>query len=271
MRVAVVLAGIVIITTLTGCGGTPSDRSADQSSTSAIADAVKLIRGGHLNDAERRLITARAVASEDPRRLEQLDYYIATVRAYKGDLATAHKLIAAHAEAATQRREPDSVVSMTTSLAWLVWAEGDAARAAEIVAGAAVGVDELDADARRAWTERIDFARAFFLIDIAAASPAEDRSARAADAEQARGGLAEAAADHRSALVAYAALRAGDLATATAAARGVTLDRQTEPPVAWVVAQALSGADAPRAAAARRQAASQIGLLAAIFARTKEP
>src|SRR5688572_23656138 len=87
--------------------------------TDALSDAVRLIRGRRFDDAERRLAESRPIAAQDDHQLEKLDYYIATVLAYRGDLGRALRLIRAHANAASGRGDVESEVWMQSCAAWL--------------------------------------------------------------------------------------------------------------------------------------------------------
>ena len=263
MRAA--LARLALFAAAIGCGASHTEPESHLTSALAIAQAVKLVRIGKLSDAQRSLIAARTDAADDPRRFEEVDYYLATVLAYRGDLAGARRLIEAHAQAAASRGDADATVWMKSLLGWMVWAEGDGDRSLATVDEAEKSLEALDRDARTAWTSRIDWERAFFLIDRAWAAPEAERPELLGAAKVARENATELPADRRAALVAYAAFRAGDTAAAETAIRGVVVSAETDPAVAWVVTLALGNSEAPNAAAARRRLLSDVSLVTALL------
>jgi hypothetical protein len=244
---------------------------ADVTATSAVADAVKLIRAGKLDAAEQRLAAEREKTREDPRRLEQIDYYLATVLSFRGDLVAAAHLLAAHAQAAAERRDPESTVWMSSSLAWVLWARGDVDGALLSLRRGAVAVEDLDEDAHHAWGLKLLWERAFFLVDGVGSAEPEARDAARKVAAEARAELETAGKDDhdaRDALAAYAQLREGDAPGAAATARKVHLDADSDSALAYAVALVLDAAgDREQAARIRARAGAKIGLLTPLFAK----
>jgi hypothetical protein len=266
VRVALARFALLAAAAMIGCGGaTPTEPPSHLTSTLAIAQAVRLVRIGKLGDAERSLRAARGDAAEDPRRYEEVDYYLATVLALRGDLAGAHRLVEGHAQAAANRADPDSTVWMQSLLAWVSWAEGDGEASLATVEQAQKSLAALDREAQAAWSQRIGWERAFFLIDRAWSMRDGERAERAGAAEAARDDVTDLAPDRRATLIAYAAFRAGDLAGAETAAHDIAITNDTDPAVAWVVTQALGQSKAANAAAARRRVLTDVSLVAALF------
>src|SRR5262249_13911585 len=149
------------------------------------------------------------------------------------------------------------------------WARGELDGAIAAVDRAAAA--RLDTDARHAWSQRLAWERAFFLVDASAAAPPDGRAAARREADEAIRTADEwADPQSRAALAAYAQLRAGDAAGAVEAARKIHVDADTEPTTAYAVALVLdAGGDAERAADARGQVSAKIGLLTPLFARTR--
>jgi hypothetical protein len=253
MRAAIVLAALV------SCGHA-APATVDVTATHALVDAVKLIRAGQLEQAEQRLAVERERAREEPRRLEQVDYYLATVLVYQGDLVAAEHLIAAHVQAAAARHDGESAVWMTSSLAWLLWARGDTDGALLAAKNGLAAAEELDPEEKRAWSARLLWQRAFFLIDGGREGAAEAR------AEVDRLGPAET--NGQTALRAYAQLRAGDGASAAASARNVHVDGDSDLATTYAVALVLdSTGDHEGAARVLGQITTKVGLLTPLFAR----
>jgi hypothetical protein len=262
------MRGAIVLWALVSCAHTQP--ATDVGAANAVADAVKLIRAGRLDEAERRLAVEREAARAVPRQLEQVDYYLATVLAYRGNLQGAEHLVAAHLQAADGRGDGESSVWMASSLAWLLWARGELEGAIEAVERGA-SARGLDSEARRVWSERLSWERAFFLVDAAAAAPEDKRDAARRDADEAFRALDQPGAaepDSRTALAAYAQLRGGDAAGAVEIARKVHLDADSDPTTAFAVALVLdAGGDAKGAAHARDQVSAKVGLLTPLFTK----
>jgi hypothetical protein len=269
VRVRVVAA--LVAFGLAGCAtAQTASAPADVLATQAIADAVKLVRAGRLDEAERRLSTARATVATDHRRLEQIDYYLASVFVLRGKVDDAHALIELHAQEAALRGDPESIAWMGSSLAWLLWWRGDLAGAVTAIDQAAAAMPALDGVARGQWSAKIDWERAVFLVDRAWAAPPEERADLVRGADQARAALTGLPEDRQKALSAYAALRAGDVETAVRLARAVPLDEESDAAVIWAVATSLeAGGDAAAAAGVRRHGKRTVGLIAPLLERPR--
>lgn len=155
--------------------------------TQALTDAVRLIRTRRLDEAEDRLARVRLIAARDEHNLEKLDYYIATVLAYRGDVGRALRLVHAHAVAAAGRHDVDSEVWMQSCAAWLRWAVDDIDGAiAENDRIVRLLTDEVDSMDRKAMATRHLWDRAFFLVEKAHAAPEGERDAAQRAATAAR-------------------------------------------------------------------------------------
>lgn len=257
------------------CGSTSSVQRAepDVVVTTALAEAVRNIRAGRLNEAEAALAFERAVAAAEPRLLEQLDYYIAAVQAYRGNRRGAERLLQAHAQAALLREDGESLVWMTSSLGWLAWARGDLVGADAACARGLLVTSTLDSEARRAWNAHLHWQRAFFSVEMARSAAGEDRTEKLAAARAACADLADLEPADRSALTAYAWLATGDTVAAAAEAATVNLDEELDPASAYVIACVFDAVgDTTRAAAARTYATRAVSVLSPLFGQcAREP
>jgi hypothetical protein len=283
MRGATLLLLPVAVLAVAGCGGggvvgaTPARRSnPDEEVTQALADAVKLIRQDRLVDAEQRLAGARPTATLDPDLLERLDYYLATVMVYNGELLRAQKLLAAHAQQAARRGDADSEAWMQSSSAWLRWAAGDhlgAAAENERISRILGGESDIDAIDRRALLLSQLWDRAFFLVDHAASVDEVQRADAMARADEARGefeALAREPENHETIVLlgAYFAARRGEAAAAARAVNELPPDASTD--ARWLYVQIVvleSAGETAAAAALRARLKGRITLLTPLLLR----
>jgi hypothetical protein len=245
--------------------------------TVALSDAVKLIRAGRFDDAERRLAASRAVAAADPNELEKLDYYIATVMAYRGETARALQLIRAHSVSAASRGDVDSEGWMQSCSAWLRWAAQDHAGAVaenERIADLAGGL--ADAMDRRALLLSQKWDRAFFLLEQAQTADEADRGALLGRAREARDDYEALARDRDERdqirlLGAYFAWRDGDPEKAAQTLAGVSVEQNDDVRALYVLSVVLDAAGQTETAArARSRLRSAVNLLAPLMERALE-
>jgi len=271
----------VVVALVIGCAGSqrenapPGDPSREV--TTALADAVKEIRARRLDSAERLLAERRQLAAHDPRLLEKVDYYIATVLAYRGELGRARNLIEAHLTTAQNRGDIDSQAWMASSLVWILWASGsvDSALVVNERVVELASSNDLDSGEKRAWQLQYLWDHAFLLVEAAATAAEGDRAAAVERARQAQRDY-EAAADSPldasslAALTAWVAWRTGDHAGAAAALARVDVERDRDARdlwVAWVVCAATG--DRERAERARTRLANTVNILVPVLLHSR--
>jgi hypothetical protein len=239
--------------------------------TNALSEAVGLMRAHRYDDAERRLGEARTIAASDDHELEKLDYYIATVLAYRGDLGRALRLVRAHANAANGRGDIESEVWMQSCAAWLRWAVGDLGGAVmENERIAAIAGDEADTVDRRAMVARQLWDRAFFLVEKAFLVPEAERVGAlrsASDARDAYDTFVRGSEAHEEGrlLAGWFAWKSGDVPAAQRALSGLSPDDPRGLFIEAVVLEKTEDADTARTARARLQ--GTVNLLAAVLER----
>ncbi len=275
-------AGLLVLSALVACGaaGPADDRPDDPGKeiTDALVDAVKLIRARHLDEAERKLAAQRALAARDPRLLEKVDYYLATVLTYRGDLAQAQGLVHAHAQSAAARNDSDSEAWMESSLSWLYWAGGDlpSAIASNDRLERLASSEDMDSGERRSWSLQHLWDRTFFLVEQAALAPEAERStiqARARDVYREYETLAvDTAEASLAALGCWMAWRAGDAENATRLLGRIGLDDDHDARVLYVaMIVATATGDRPRAERARARLGGMVNLLVPLLLRVRPP
>jgi hypothetical protein len=275
--------GLALALTLAApaCGGarTHEDTTdpASREVTHALARAVGLIKARRLDAAERLLAEHRAAAAGDPRLLEQVDYYIATVLLYRGDLERAQRLLGAHASSAAARGDGDSQAWMESSLTWVRWGAGDlsgALAANQRLAQVATSGEGVEPGERRAWLLHHLWDRAFLLLEQGLAGPEAERGAAISLAREARAeheGLARSdARDARQALDAWFAWRLGDLPAAARAVAEIDLDEDVDARDLFVVSIVADATEQrPRAERARARLGGMVNLLVPLLIRAR--
>ncbi len=165
---------------------------------------------------------------------------------------------------------------MLSCSAWLRWAARDFAGAVaenqRILDLASEGTDTMD---RRALLLSHQWDHAFFLIDLAAAAPDDDRAATLARAREARDAYEELARepddhDEIQLLAAYFAWRSGDAGAARSAAQGISAEQHDDARALYVLAVALDGGRSEAAVGARRRLRGTINFLAPLLERAAE-
>ncbi len=213
-----------------------------------------------------RFAEVRALVDAPPtlplRTTYKASYEQATRAAGAGDLAEAHRLLAALVPQAKTHPDDDLEFWLHNELTWVIWAEGDVAGALDEVLAAKATLDHatLPEDQVRRLRLHELWDRAYLLLDRAHASAPADRAKRLAEAETARTAytwLAKAAGDHdgKAVLDAYFAVRRGDAAAAKAAASQVNLAGDDDVQDLYVLALAF---DRAKATASRDEVRAKI-------------
>lgn len=170
----------------------------------------------------------------------KIAYDKATDAASKGDLATAHDLLAALVDQAKPHHDDDLEFWLHNELTWIAWARRDNASALQEVdaAGACLDQSTLPPDKVRALRLHEYWDRAYLLMEkyfvAASTAPADQARARYED-------LARPAGDNDgiAVLEAFFATQKSDRATAAIAARRVDVETDTDLQDLYVIANAL--------------------------------